>query len=374
MISPTLVRTSLAFALLTVEVLPVSALGKNDPAKLVAIGVERLLEIEEEGGCWPYEGVYRVGGEIPVGYRVGGTALALEALLAADPENPKVAAAIKRGVDFVLKGLEDPRMKPSREDRYDVRVWGHCYALSTLCLLRKAGFETGREDAIKEWVPKLIEALLAEQLDDGGWNYATRRAHASFVTAPVVQALLRARDLGEEVAASVFEKAKKALLSSRAKGGGYSYSGSVGSGRRADRTTVPGSIARAPVSEVTLALLGMKNSGALEASIQNFYVHWEELEKRRKKTGTHVPPYGIAPYYFYYGHRYLGQAIEMLPESRRGKHRKRLLRLLLKTKDPDGTWNDRVFARSRNFGTTMAILGLLSSSEGKVPKLGKRRG
>ncbi|MCX5690923.1 MAG: hypothetical protein NTV94_14260, partial [Planctomycetota bacterium] len=53
-------------------------------------GIDVLLKLQEPGEpalgadaepCqWPYEGVYRVRGKIPVGYRIGGTALTVLAL------------------------------------------------------------------------------------------------------------------------------------------------------------------------------------------------------------------------------------------------------------------------------------------------------
>ena len=77
------------------------------------------------------------------------------------------------------------------------------------------------------------------------------------------------------------------------------------------------------------------------------------------KPGTHEGPYNIAPYYFYYAHYYAAQAIEMLPEKSRAKERDRLLEVVLKTRDEDGTWNDRVFDRSKNYGTAMVVLALI---------------
>ncbi len=49
----------------------------DDPAnkELILTAVTQLLLMQESDGTWPYEGVYRVGGEIPIGYRIGGTAL-----------------------------------------------------------------------------------------------------------------------------------------------------------------------------------------------------------------------------------------------------------------------------------------------------------
>ncbi len=112
------------------------------------------------------------------------------------------------------------------------------------------------------------------------------------------------------------------------------------------------------MSETTLLTLGHGDMGQLQAAIDAFHEHWDELEKRRKKTGTHEPPYGVAPYYFYYGHRYLAQGIGHLPLEKQSAQYERFDALLLKTKDQDNTWNDRVFSRSAAFGTAMSILAL----------------
>ena len=71
-----------------------------------------------------------------------------------------------------------------------------------------------------------------------------------------------------------------------------------------------------------------------------------------------MPPYGIAPYYFFYAHYYAAQAIELLPETDRDEYRSRMRELLLQIREDNGSWNDRVFRRSANYGTAMAIMSL----------------
>ena len=134
------------------------------------------------------------------------------------------------------------------------------------------------------------------------------------------------------------------------------------SGKDSRGDTTAGSIARGPVSESTLMLLGRGDEKKLQAAIDAFHLHWDELEKRRKKTGTHVPPHGIAPYYFYYAHRYAAQAIRMLPQKHQQVEFEKFTDVLMRTKDPDGTWNDRVFDRSKAYGTAMSVLALSQES------------
>ncbi|MCG8409021.1 MAG: hypothetical protein MI923_27770 [Phycisphaerales bacterium] len=334
----------------------------KDTETLIAMAVTELIKMQDTDGAWPYEGVYRVRGEIPIGYRVGGTALVCEAILhATSAEDITAVKSLERGIEFILEGLEDPLMAPSTRNRYDVRIWGHAYALEFFCQYRAAGREGPNRRSIDEWISRLVATIVQEELPSGGWHYANRRRHASFVTAPVTQALLWARFRGAEVPAAVFDRARNILAQSRLPSGAFHYSGTKKSASANSPTSaVAGSIARSAVCEATLSLLGGGSADAVGKSVDAFYEHWDELEKRRKKHGTHVGPYGIAPYYFYFGHRYAAQAIELLTPEVRPRERARLHQVLLRTRDVDGTWNDRVFPRSRNYGTAMAVLALLA--------------
>ena len=44
--------------------------------------------------------------------------------------------------------------------------------------------------------------------------------------------------------------------------------------------------------------------------------------------------------------------------ARRDALRERLHRVLARSRDADGTWNDRQFGRSAGYGTAMALLAL----------------
>jgi hypothetical protein len=340
-------------------------------AELLETAVAQLLKAQDKDGAWPYEGVHRVEGEIPVGYRVGGTALVAGALLAAVPDNKEARAAAERGLAYVLKNLDDPKMKPSTRDVYDVRVWGHACALEFLCQVRAARAAGEQAKAVDAWVPKLVDTLVTEEIEGGGWNYASRQRHASFVTAPVAQALLWARSQGEKVPDAVLERSRKVLEASRTEAGAFVYSGSNDSAR-AGRDGLPGSAARSAVCETTLLLLGGGSREKVKAALDAFHKHWDELHKRHQKTGTHEGPYSIAPYYFYYGHRYAAQAIEVLPREMQAAERDRLLEVILRTREKDGTWNDRVFARSRAYGTAMIVLALLGDRVPMPPRLEKK--
>jgi len=341
--------------------------------------VAAMLRLQEgpSGDQWPYEGVYREDrGQLPVGYRVGGTAIACMGLLAAPgfaQDEPR-KAALEKGLRFVLETLDHPRMSHAFIGTYDVRGWGHVYALQLLLhLVDRKAVDGKLLEAVNSRIPWLVQALVDAAIPkSGGWNYSLRRGFrnpanqaSTFMTAPALQALFHARARGHDVPEQVVTEALDALERSRAKPGGYAYGAPARSQAELDESQLgmmnrtPSSAARATLCEVTLRLAGRGDEARLERAIELFFTEWDALAVRKSQTGTHVEPYGIAPYYFLFGHTACAQAIEQVADSaRRDALRERLHRVLARSRDADGTWNDRQFGRSAGYGTAMALLAL----------------
>lgn len=340
---------------------PVGTLPEDELATWQARERERLEELRAAGPGreWPYEGVYRVGrgGRIPPGYRVGGTAIVCLALVEAPgfAGSEERRGAVERGVDLMLDLLEnDSGMEPGPKRGYDVRGWGHAYALRFL--LRATDLEIldeQRAGKVAEAVPHLIHCLEVNAIDSGGWNYANDSC-SPFMTASTLLALFHAQALGHEVDAEMVEDALGALERARTDAtGSYAYSG-VGAEPMAS------SSARAAAAELVLLRAGRSNPARLRVAVDGFFENWEHLLARKSKQGTHKPPYGIAPYYFFYGHTYAALAIEHLPEDDRPALREKMRELLWKTREGGGGWNDRVFPRTESYSTAMAALALLA--------------
>ncbi len=356
------------------------------PAEQAAIGVERLVAMQEEPGQWPYEGVYRVGGEIPGGYRIGGPSICGEALLsvpgyASDPER---RAAVERAVSFVCETRSDPLMDPvSYEGGYDVRGWGHCYGARFLLLARAKGavpepMKPAVESAIDWYVDALQKMEIAEI---GGWNYALHGSRlkpspaSPFMTAPCIETLLLASSQGESVDPAVMKRGLDMLEVMRGESGYVDYS--AANAIRDQPGQVPGAVGRMCAVEAALIAGGRGSAERAESAVREFGQHWDALEARRAKSGTHKPPYGVAPYYFMYAHWRAALAAEMAELGSREELRALVLDRLERTRSEEGTWNDRVFPRSANFGTACAILTLgapwqvsvSAPTEGDVKKL-----
>jgi hypothetical protein len=329
-------------------------------------GIEVLLALQEGDARaeWPYEGVYRVEGAIPIGYRIGGTAISAMALMAAPgyEDDPERRAAVRRATQFIISGLDHPLMGAKIEGRYDVRGWGYTYALHLLLELReRALVPDDLSDSVDQAIRAYIGRIAATEIpQSGGWNYSRRAGfdqpspQSAFMTAPTLQALFRARARGFEVDAKVIDRGVAALQRGRIASGAFAYAGDGG----AAKDGLPGAIGRTLAAETTLQLCGHSTQAHLRSALDDFFTHWRELDKRRAQPGTHAPPFGVAPYYFYYAHYFAAQAIEQLPDAERADYRRKLTDLLFSVRQADGSWNDRVFPRSASFGTAMTMLAL----------------
>lgn len=356
---------------------PVPSVPPIEPMAASKKAVTGILALEEEGNQFPYEGVYREDrGKLPVGYRVGGTAITIMGLVSAPgyKEDAERVEAVERALAFVLETLDHKRMTESFIGGYDVRGWGHIYALQ--CLLHLQDFQLIPKKLQKTAVEKidwLVQTLVDSAIpESGGWNYSRRAGYMSprnsaslFMTAPALQALFHAKARGHSVPDDVVEEALTAINRARTKAGGYAY----GSGKRnLNEMTeqelrfmdlAPGSAARAAVCETTLLLAGRGDKKRHAEAVALFFKSWEDLAVRKSQRGTHIKPYGIAPYYFMYGHLYCAQAIEQLQDEKaREGYRAKMRQALADSVDENGTWNDRQFGRSAGYGTAMALMSM----------------
>ena len=356
---------------------PVPDVKPVDLAAASSKALQTMLTLEEGGGQWPYEGVYREDrGALPQGYRVGGTAISVLGMISAPGYAADEArvSAVDRALRFVLKTLDVERMQEGFKGGYDVRGWGHIYALTCLLYLDDFGLvPDDLKSQVDKRIPWLVQVLVDSAIpQSGGWNYSRRRGYMSprnrastFMTAPALQALFHAKARGHDVPDDVIEQALAALERARSMGGGYAY-GAPERAREAvadeelgmmDKT--PSAAARAAVCETTLMLAGRGDAQRHAAAVALFFAHWEDLAVRKSQRGTHVPPYGIAPYYFMFGHMYCAQAVEHLTdEELRQELREKMRVMLARSVESDGTWNDRQFGRSAGYGTAMALLAM----------------
>lgn len=95
-------------------------------ATTLLVECQETLDQQSTRDEWPYEGVYREGRDIPLGYRIGGTSIVAWALIESPhyERSDEARAAVARGVAFVLEHLEHSKMSIGFDASYDVRSWG----------------------------------------------------------------------------------------------------------------------------------------------------------------------------------------------------------------------------------------------------------
>lgn len=359
------------------EAAPVKQAFKlTDDEKLDALkkGVAVLLKFQQGDNKaeWPYEGVYRVAGTIPWGYRVGGTAICAMALVEAPGyvEDAARKDAVARGVKFICESKTQPLLSVAEYDAgYDVRSWGHIQAVYTLCRMKQMKvIPEDQEKTVEEAIAFYLDAIQQLEIPRlGGWNYArpagktTVAPPSSFMTSSALHALFEAKRAGYTVDEAVVSRALAFLNKARSASGAIMYAG-VANEKSTDRlgNAVPGAVGRMAASESTLVLAGQSSEANVRASVDAFIVHWDWLNKRRAQPKTHEPPYMIAPYYFMFAHYYAAEAVELLPKSERDEYRRRVNELLFSVRAEDGSWNDRVFERSSAYGTAMAMMAIMA--------------
>jgi len=353
---------------------PAAAPTAAEKTEALGKGVDLLLNLQEGDNKseWPYEGVYRVEGKIPIGYRVGGTAICAMALLEAPGYDADAARkeAVGRAVAFICAAKDNPLMSVAGyEGGYDVRAWGYIYALRCLCRLHTLGaVPPDHREAAAGALQFYLSALGALEMPiTGGWNYArppgreSKGSPSSFMTAAALQALFEAVQAGHAVDARVLGRGLDFLEKTKAASGAVMYAGEAKHDSDARLSNaVPGATGRMTATEATLLLGGRGSVAEVRASIDAFIVHWEWLEQRRAQPGTHKAPYSVAPYYFMFAHFSAAQAVELLPEVQRAEYRRRVNELLFSVRQEDGSWNDRVFERSSAYSTAMAMLAIMS--------------
>ncbi|HYE60811.1 MAG TPA: prenyltransferase/squalene oxidase repeat-containing protein [Phycisphaerales bacterium] len=329
-------------------------------------GIAVILKLQQgnNNAEWPYEGVYRVRGQIPWGYRVGGTAICTLALVEAPgyKDDATRQEAVKKACKFICESRTEKDLSlETYKESYDVRSWGHLEAVATFSRMKQLeAFPAGMEQEIEDAMAFYLDALHKLEMPKvGGWNYARPGAPSTFMTARALQALFEAKAAGYTVDPEVVSRALAFLEKCKNATGAVMYAGTPrGEPRKSDG--VPGATGRMCSVESTLFLAGRSNTPAMRGACDAFIVHWSWLNQRRVQTGTHVPPYGVAPYYFMFAHYYAATAAELLPASEREEYHRRINELLFSVRNEDGSWNDRVFERSAAYGTAMAMLAIMA--------------
>jgi hypothetical protein len=309
------------------------------------------------------------------GFRGAVTSLCVSAIIESGraADDPEIAAALVRGEDFLLAEL--PKVRRSAADAL-YNVWTHAYGIRCLIKMRQRALKAGDKERAAECIRQLkIQIDLATRYEsvNGGWGYydfavgSKRPASSptSFTTATMLVAFHEVENseppTGIDIDDKIIEHAIAALNRQRLNTNSYTYGEYLKMRPFYDINRPGGSLGRSQACNYALWLWGD------ETITDEVFVEWLMrlrdrngwLDIGRKRPVPHESWFGVAGYFFYYGHFYAGHCVEALPDDKAAPYANDLAHIILALQEKDGSWWDFPFYDYHQpYGTAYAIMTL----------------
>ncbi len=318
-------------------------------------GVDYLLSSQNKDGSWggpsktkglniyaPIPGAHHA-------FRMGSSALALHGLIECGDDREAVKTAIDRAEAWFLKEL--PKLR--RADQTTIyNCWGHAYALRALSsMARREGIDQDVRAVYKEYAKNQLDRLELYQDVDGGWGYYSNEFHTrrpsggsmTFTTATVLLALADAEDaLGVHFPAARAKQAVDSIQRNRTPDGSYIYSTSHWARPRYSINRPGGSLGRSQVCHAALRQYGdlTITDEVIERWLERLIQRNGWLDIGRKRPIPHETHFAVSGYFYFYGHYYATELMQMLPEDQWAEWQQKIAQVMMTKQDKDGSWWD----------------------------------
>lgn len=352
------------------------------PQKITAAiqrGIQFLLDDQRPDGSWgsPEQtkglNIYAPPPGAHDGFRTGVTGLAIMALIEAEgqasaEQRPRVASAIDRGEQWLVERL--PRLRRATPDAL-YNTWGHAYAIQALVRLHKrAANDADRQTLLKKLCADQAEMLSRYSFLAGGWGYYDTVAGTqipgdssnSFTTATCLIALREAKMIGVDFPERLTKKALASIRRQQYPDFTYAYGEYLELAPMFLINRAGGSLGRSQVCNLALRLYGDERvtDAVIETWLDRLIARNGWLSMGRKFPVPHESHFYVAGYFYYYGHWYASQCIELLPSVDRPHFQHHLAHILLPLQEKDGSWWDYPFYNyHQQYGTAMAVMSLV---------------
>ena len=352
-------------------------------------GVDFLLRDQRADGRWgSAENTKGLNIFAPVpgahhGFRLAVTGLAVAGLCEAEltlesDRATKTAKAIDLAGEWMLANHNRVR----RADPTAIyNTWGHAYGIQGFVRLYKRAQAAGNEElaakfqaAVEVQVGKLEQYTFV----NGGWGYYDFDLHTkvpggspnSFTTATGLVALHEAKEIGVDTYPErLVKKALDSIERQRNPDFTFAYGEYLRMSPRRDINRPGGSLGRTQACNLALRLYGDKrvSDAVIKAWLNRLYARNGWLSVGRKRPIPHESHFGVAGYFYYYGHFYAAMCIDLLPEEERPYFQDHLAHILLPLQERDGDWWDYPFYNyHQQYGTAMAIFTLRKCQRDEV--------
>jgi hypothetical protein len=358
---------------------PITPPSPEEIAAAVRRGVQFLLDDQRPDGSWGSPentkglNIYAPPPGAHDGFRTGVTGLAIMALVeaehqVADDQRAAVSSAIDRGEHWLFERV--PRLRRATPDAI-YNTWGHAYAIQALVrLYDRAAGDAEHQARLKKLAVTQADMLARYSFLAGGWGYYDTVAGTqipgdasnSFTTATCLIALGEAKAIGVDFPERLIKKALASIHRQQYPNFAYAYGEYLELAPMHPINRPGGSLGRSQVCNLALRLYGD------ERVTDDVIVTWLDrliarngwLSMGRKLPIPHESHFYVAGYFYYYGHWYAAQCIELLPAAGRAPFQDQLAHILLPLQEKDGSWWDYPFYNyHQQYGTAMAIMTLL---------------
>ena len=352
---------------------PVETPSPQTLDKSIRRGVEFLLSRQNANGSWGSAqqtkglNIYAPAPGAHHAFRMGTTALCVQALIEAGGDSAEVSQAIDRGETWMMDNL--PHLRRATPDAL-YNNWGHAYSIQTLAvMLRRKPDDAQRVERIKELMRQQIEMLGRYECVDGGWAYydfvaMTQKpsgSSISFVSATALVALHAAKLSGVEVPDRLVRRAVDSIRRQRKPDFSYMY-GEYLKYRPMQPVNRPaGSLGRSQACNLAMRLWGddTVTDEVLKTWLDRLFARNNWLDIGRKRPVPHEAWFQIAGYFFYYGHYYAALCLEQLPPAQRPEYQDHLADVLLHLQEKDGSWWDfPLYDYGQQYGTAFAVMAM----------------
>jgi len=333
---------------------PVPATLTADEAKNVLVrALTFITSTQHADGSWGTPGCENLAElgfsvESYYAWQVAAHALAVMALAEAE-ETPERRAALEKGIEWLCT----TRM-PKRGSDWDVDYsWPGLYGFVACVRLADDPRFQGApwKEAIARRGKDFWRILEHNQVPEGGWAYyddppftARPKWATSFCTGLVLPAVGRAEDLGWVTDLAIKKRALEYVRRCALPGGAYEYDlnpvARISGGEHINR--IKGSLGRIQVCNWGRAASGdpRVTPDRIREGLEDFFEHHKFLDAARMRPIPHEAYYANAGYFYFFGHYYAAQVINLLPPEEREAWHARLRPHLAKTIRADGSTSD----------------------------------
>ena len=343
--------------------------------KSVRRGLDFLLRVQNSDGSWgsphrtkdlnifaPVPGAHHA-------FRTAVTAMCVEALIevGVTAKDAKARAALDRGEQWLLKNLPAVRRA---ESTAIYNVWTHAYGIQALVAMhRRADSNAARREQIRQVILTQIDLLRRYESVDGGWGYYDFRvgsqrpasSSTSFVTATVLIAFRRAKDIGLDIPNDLLDRGIASINRQRKNDFSYAYGEYLKLQPMMPINRPAGSLGRSQACNLALRVWGDETitSSVLTNWLDRLIVRNEWLSFGRKRPIPHESWFQVAGYFFYYGHYYAALCLDELERQPAKKYQDHLAAILLPLQERDGSWWDfPLYNYHQQYGTAFALMSL----------------